>query len=117
MASSPARGSHKLLSELIKKGAAATAEEVKAAVSVPAAAELKLLNWLIRGLPPIYYEVETVFQAQPAQVSAAVNGFLSNASIRNVNILINGLPAFDSAVINAVFGIHGPGGPVGPGGQ
>lgn len=102
MANDAARGSQKLLAELIKKGTAATPDEVKAAVAVPSAAELKLLRWLIRGLPPIYYEVETVFETQAKQLSSIVNSLAANAGIRQINILTNGLPAFDTAQITAV---------------
>ena len=97
-----ARGSHKLLAELIKKGAAATADEVKAAVAVPAASDLKLLRWLIRGVPPFYYEVETVFETQAKQLSNIVNFLATNNGIREINILTHGTPVYDTAQITAV---------------
>lgn len=118
MANDVARGSQKLLSELIQKGSAATPEEVRAAVSVPAAADLKLLRWLIRGIPPIYYEVETTFESSPAQLPAAINGLLSNAGIHEVHLFPYGIPVIDRAVINAVVAHNGPVVlPQGPGGQ
>ena len=46
-----ARGSEKLLAQLAKKGAAATFDEVKAAVSLPATSDYTLLRWL-------YYKAE-----------------------------------------------------------
>ena len=51
-----ARGSEKLLAQLAKKGGAATLEEVKAAVSLPATSDFKFLRWLIRGIPPVYFD-------------------------------------------------------------
>ena len=99
----PARGSHKLLAQLAKKGAAATPEDVKAAVALPANSDYKLLRWLIRGIPPIYFEVETTFQVQPKQLGEAVNRFAANAAIRDINILINGIPFPDIAQISAVL--------------
>jgi len=41
-----ARGSEKLLAQLAKKGAAATLEEVKAAVSLPATSEIDVVKCL-----------------------------------------------------------------------
>ena len=106
MSSEAARGSQKLLAQLVKKGTAATAEEVKAAVALPAASDYKLLRWLIRGIPAVYYEVETVFQLQPKQLGEAVNHFAANTAIRNINILINGIPFPDIAQINVTLA-HG----------
>ena len=88
----PARGSHKLLAQLAAKGAAATTEEVKAALSLPANSDYKLLRWLIRGIPPIYFEVETTLQVQPKQLAGLVNHFAESSGIRDINILINGIP-------------------------
>lgn len=116
MANEAARGSHKLLSELIKKGHTATAEEVKAAVSIPKAANVKLLNWYIRGIPPVYFEVSAVVQAEAAQVSTVLNGLFATAGLKAVNILTNGIPVYDIAEITATFAHTGPVGPVGPGG-
>jgi hypothetical protein len=100
-----ARGSHKLLSDLIKKGSAATPEEVKAAVSIPANSDIKLLRWLVRGTP-VYWEIETIFQLQPRQLGDVVNHFVATAGIRDINILINGTPKPDLAQIGAVIA-HG----------
>lgn len=104
----PARGSEKLLAELIKKGAAATHEEVKAAVALPAGTDYKLLRWLIRGIPPIYFEVETTFQLTPQELGQAVNTFAGNAAVRGINILINGIPNPDVAEL-VVTVAHGEG--------
>lgn len=101
-----ARGSQKMLAELIKKGGAATAEDVKSAIALPAATDYKLLRWYIRGIPAIYYEVETVFQMQPKQLADAVNRFVATAGIRDINILINGIPIPDIAQINMTL-VHG----------
>ena len=106
MPNEAARGSQKLLAQLVKKGAAATAEEVKAAVALPAASDYKLLRWLIRGIPAVYLEIETVFQVQPKQLGDAVNHFVATAGIRNINILINGIPIPDIAQINVTLA-HG----------
>jgi hypothetical protein len=97
-----ARGSHKLVAQLAKKGAAATHEDVKAAVALAASSEYKLLRWLIRGIPPVYLELETVFEVKPQQLGDLVNHFAANASIRDINILINGIPNPDVAQVNVV---------------
>jgi hypothetical protein len=98
-----ARGSEKLFANLAKKGTAATVEDVKAAVSLPATADYKLMRWLIRGIPPVYYEVETLFQVKPAQLGEFVNHFAAQAGIRGVNILTNGIPVFDVAEVNVTI--------------
>lgn len=97
-----ARGSHKLVAHLAKKGHAATHEDVKAAVALPAAAEYKVLRWLIRGIPPIYFELETILQVTPQQVGEVVNHLAANSAIRDINILINGIPFPDIAQIKVV---------------
>jgi hypothetical protein len=102
-----ARGSQKLLAQLVQKRAAATPEEVKAAVSVPANADYKLLRWKVRGIPPFYYELETDFQVAPQKVGELVNHFAANSAIRNINILINGIPIPDIANVNVVLAESG----------
>lgn len=101
------RGSEKLLAQLAKKGAAVTAEDVKAAVSIPANSDYKLLRWLIRGIPPVYFELEAALQVKPQQLGDVVNHFAANASIRNINILINGIPVPDWAQVNVIVGHSG----------
>jgi hypothetical protein len=101
-----ARGSEKHLARLAKKGAAATLEDVKAAVSLPATSDYKLLRWLIRDIPPVYFEVETAFQVKPQQLAEFVNHFAAQSGIRDLNILINGIPKPDIAQVNVVLA-HG----------
>ena len=103
----PARGSQKLLAQLAKKGSAATTAEVKAALALPANSDYKLLRWLIRGIPPVYFEVETTFQIQPKQLGEAVSRFAANGAVRDINILINGIPFPDIAQISAVLSHSG----------
>ena len=98
----PARGSHKLLAQLAKKGASATHEDVKAAVALPAASDYKLLRWLIRGIPPVYFELEAMFSTKPQQLGDLVNHFAASSGIRDINILINGIPKPDIAQVNVV---------------
>jgi hypothetical protein len=96
------RGSQKLVAQLAKKGAAATHEDVKAAVALPAASDYKVLRWLIRGIPPIYFELETMLSVKPQQLGELVNYFAANSAIRDINILINGIPHPDVAQVNVV---------------
>src|SRR5262245_30259962 len=103
-----ARGSEKLLAQLARKGTAATPEEVKAAVALPATSDYKLLRWLIRGIPPFYLELETAFQMKPQQLGDAINHFTATAGIRGINILINGIPKPDIAEVNVTLA-HGGG--------
>lgn len=103
-----ARGSEKLLlAQLAKKGAAATLEDVKAAVSLPATSDYKLLRWLIRGIPPVYFEVETAFQVKPQQLAEFVNHFATQAGIRDLDVFIYGIPKPDIAQVNVVLAQSG----------
>jgi hypothetical protein len=95
------RGSEKLLSDLIRKGSAATPEEVKAAVAIPAGFDYKLLNWHVRGIAPIDYVLETQFQVHPSQVSDLVDRFVANEKIQGINIMIYGTPLPDIAHVSA----------------
>ena len=103
----PARGSEKLLAQLAKKGSAATPADVKAALALPSNTDYKLLRWLIRGIPPVYFEVETTFQVQPKQLGEAVGRFTANEAVRDIHILINGIPFPDIAQISAVMSHSG----------
>ena len=98
-----ARGSEKLLAQLAKKGTAATVEDVKAAVSLPATADYKVLRWMIRGIPAVYFELETAFQVKPQQLADFVNHFAAQKGIRDLNILINGIPKPDIAEVNVIL--------------
>ena len=100
------RGSEKLLAQLAKKGAAATNDDVKAAVSLPSTSDYRVLRWLIRGVPAYYLELETVFQVKPLQLGELVNHLAAQPGIRDVNILINGIPKPDIAEVNVVLA-HG----------
>lgn len=101
------RGSQKLLTQLVQKRASATPEEVKAAVSIPAVADYKLLRWHIRGTPPVFYELVADLQSSPQHVGELVNHLATNPAIRNINILINGIPKPDIANVNVVLAEHG----------
>ena len=98
----PSRGSKKLLEQFRTKSGTVNPEDVKAAVAAPSGSELKLLNWHVRGIPPVYWEVEAAFQAKPEQLGQAVSHFAANASIRNIEILINGIPKPDIAQLTVI---------------
>jgi hypothetical protein len=102
-----ARGSQKLLAELAKKGPSATVEDVKAAVALPFDYDYKLLRWLMRGTPPIYFEVETTLQVAPQQLGEAINHLAANPSVRDINVLIYGIPKPDIANVGVVMAHSG----------
>jgi hypothetical protein len=101
------RGSQKLLAQLAKKGSAATHEDIRAAVALPVASNYKLLRWLIRGIPPVYFELETRFEVKPHEIAGLVNHFAANSAIRDINILINGTPILDIAQVNVTLAHSG----------
>ncbi len=92
------RGSQKLLEGLAKNQDVPTLDEIKKAVALPASVDYKVLNWLIRGIPPAYLEWETTIQVSTANLATVVNRFLDlNDSTIGLNILINGIPIPDIA--------------------
>lgn len=94
------RGSQKLLEHLSKNGEVPSPEEIKKALALPANIELRVPNWLIRGLPPAYLELDATLQVPIAHLSDVVNRFVKlNDSTISMNILINGLPFPDLATV------------------
>jgi hypothetical protein len=92
------RGSQKLLERLARNGDVPNVEEIKKALQLPAA--VKIPNWLIRGLPPVYLELEGTLEVPIAQVNEVVGRFVAlNDSAINLKIFINGTPIPDIAQI------------------
>ena len=90
------RGSQKLLQNLAKNGDAPSIEEIKKALALPPNIEYKIPNWLIRGIPPAYLQLDGTIQVSPAHLADVVNHFVRlNDSTINLNILINGIPIPD----------------------
>lgn len=87
------RGSQKLLEGLTKNEEAPSIEEIKKAVGLPASVDYKVLNWLIRGIPPAYLEWEATLQVSTANLAQVVNHFVGlNDSTIGLRILTNGIP-------------------------
>jgi hypothetical protein len=94
------RGSQKLLQRLAKNGEAPTLEEIKEALALSDNIDLRVPNWLIRGIPPAYLKLEATLQVPIAGLSEVVNRFVQlNDSTIGLNILINGIPVPDFATI------------------
>jgi hypothetical protein len=92
------RGSQKLLEGLAKNGETPSPAEVIKAFNLPASA--KIPNWLIRGIPPVYLELEGTVEVPVAQVASVVERFVAlNDSTINLKIFINGIPIPDLAQI------------------
>ncbi len=94
------RGSQKLLQKLSGQGHVPALEEIKKALSLAPGVELKVSNWLIRGIPPVYMELDATFQVPLNHASAVLNGLigLKDSNI-NLHIFINGIPVPDIATI------------------
>jgi len=104
------RGSQKLLEGVAKNQDTPTLDEIKKAVALPVSVDYKVLNWLIRGIPPAYLEWETTLQVSPANIGTVVNHFVGlNDSTIGLRILINGIPFPEIANITIT---NTPGGPV-----
>lgn len=94
------RGSQKLLAHLAKNGEVPAVEEIKKALALPAGIEYKIPNWLIRGIPPAYLELEAELQVPVKSLGDVVNRFVAlNDSAIGLKILINGIPFPELATI------------------
>lgn len=106
MATTPAaskgelRGSQKLLGQLTKNGEVPSLEEIKKALALPANIDLQVPNWLIRGVPPAYLELDTTLQVPIAHLGQLVDRFVKlNDSTISMRILINGIPFPELATV------------------
>jgi hypothetical protein len=94
------RGSQKLLEKLSGQDKFPSIEELKRALNIAPGVDLKLPNWLVRGIPPIYMELDATIQVPISQASAVLNGFIGlHDSAINLHIFINGIPVPDIATI------------------
>jgi hypothetical protein len=87
------RGSQKMLEHLAKNGDTPSIEEIKKAVAFPPSVDYKILNWLIRGIPPAYLEWDATLQVSTSHLAEVVNHLVKlNDSTLGLEILINGIP-------------------------
>jgi hypothetical protein len=97
----PLRGSQKLLEHLSKNGEAPSIDEIKKAVALPPGLEWKILSWQIKGIPPVYLELDARIQVSTTDLAVVVNRFVQlNDSAFTFHILINGIPFPDVADIS-----------------
>ena len=109
MTNDGARGSDKLMSGLAAKGAASTPDDVKAALAIPATTNYTLQRWQIRGIPPVYYELEAVGEVAASDVASTVQHFAAVPGFRKIIVLPNGVPVFSTAQIETTVAFAGPG--------
>ncbi len=94
------RGSQKLLENLPRNGEMPTVDEIKKALAFPATINYTILNWLTRGIPPAYLELDATLQCPANQLGELVNQCVRlNDSTLNLNILINGIPTVDFCTV------------------
>jgi hypothetical protein len=87
------RGSQKLLESLSKNGELPTLDEVKKALAFPATLQLEVPNWLVRGVPPAYLQLDATLRVPVSNLSQVIDRFVKlNDSSITMNILINGIP-------------------------
>lgn len=96
----PLRGSQKLLEGLAKNGEVPSLDQIKKTLGFESIAGLRIPNWLIKGLPPAYLELDAAIEVPIAQLNQVVNRFVQlNDSAINFVILINGIPVPDIATV------------------
>jgi hypothetical protein len=94
------RGSQKLLEKLAKNGEVPSLEEIRVAIGIPGNVDLRVPNWLIRGIPPAYLELDATLQVPINHLSDLVGRFVElNDSSIGLKILINGIPVPDLATV------------------
>ncbi|MGD0299163.1 MAG: hypothetical protein ABSE86_18820 [Bryobacteraceae bacterium] len=94
------RGSQKLLEGLAKNGEVPSIDQIKKALKIESIESLRVPNWLIRGLPPAYLELEGTLEVPISQLNTLLNSFVQlNDSAINFVILINGIPIPDIATV------------------
>jgi hypothetical protein len=94
------RGSQKLLQGLAKNGEVPSIEEIKRALDLPQDATIRIPNWLTRGTPPAYLQLDATITTPVAQIGTIVNKFVAlNDSTIGLKILINGVPLPELATI------------------
>jgi hypothetical protein len=87
------RGSQKLLEALARNGEVPNLDEIRKALAISNTVQLKVPNWLIRGTPPAYLQLDATLQVPVAQLSEIVDRFVKlNDSSISMKILINGIP-------------------------
>ncbi len=92
------RGSQKLLEKLARNGETPAPEEIIRAFDFPAS--VKIPNWLIRGIPSVYLELEGRLEVPIDELAVVVERLVAlNDSAITLNILINGIPRVDAAQV------------------
>jgi hypothetical protein len=87
------RGSQKLLEGLAKNGDVPSLDQIKKTLGFDSIAELRVPNWLTKGIPPNYLELDATIEVPIGQLNHVVNRFVQlNDSTINFVILINGIP-------------------------
>lgn len=87
------RGSQKLLRGLARNGEMPSLSEIKQALGLEALDGLLVPNWLIRGIPPVYLELDATFQVPIEGLNEVMNSFIQlNDSSFNFNVHIRGIP-------------------------
>jgi hypothetical protein len=94
------RGSQKLLAKLSEHGHVPALAEIKKALSIAPSVDLRVPNWLIRGVVPAYMEFDATFHVPLTHASTVLNSLFDlNDSNINFHVFINGLPVPDFATI------------------
>ena len=92
------RGSQKLLAKLPKNGEIPSPKEIIEAFKFPAST--KIPYWLIRGIPPAYFDWQAKLEVPIADIGTVVQRLVAlNDSTISLKILINGIPFPDVAQI------------------
>ena len=92
------RGSQKLLEKLARNGETPSPEDIIRTFDFPAS--VKIPNWLIRGIPPIYLELEGTIEVPMTDVPVVIDRLVAlNDCARTFRIFPRGIPFVSVAQI------------------
>jgi hypothetical protein len=90
----------RILTRLAKNGEVPSIDQIKKALGFESIEGLKIPNWLTKGIPPAYLELDATIEVPIAHLNNVVNRFVQlNDSAINFVVLINGIPVPDIATV------------------
>jgi hypothetical protein len=94
------RGSQKLLQGLAKNADVPSVEDIKKALGFTPNLEVKVAQWLTRGIPPAYLELDATFEVAPTNLAEVVDRIVRlNDSALGLQINTHGIPVPELAQV------------------
>jgi hypothetical protein len=94
-----ARGSAKLSERLAAKGAAITAEDLRAEIGISKNVDFTLLRWMTKGTPP-YLEIAATVECKHESVGEVVQKIVNTRELQGIEVFPYGIPQPDVVLVN-----------------